>query len=85
MNMKNKATRVNRNQPTYAILPVNDLAQKQLRRSTKPVPRVRHPDEAMPPAADLFERPIYKGDELKPYDGRQGAMDFKKLPSRGIG
>lgn len=26
----------------------------------------------------------YKGEELKPYQGRPGAMDAYKLPSRGL-
>lgn len=27
----------------------------------------------------------YDGKELRPFDGRPGAMDFKKYPSKGLG
>jgi len=31
---------------------------------------------------DMMTRDLYKGDELKPYQGRPGANDNLKLPSR---
>lgn len=29
-----------------------------------------------------YERPVYDGAELRPFEGRPGAMDALKLPSR---
>jgi hypothetical protein len=85
MNMKKKATRVNKGS-MLDMKYESDLAPKEMRRfGPKYEPRKRGEHEAMPPPADLFERPVYDGAELRPYDGRAGSMTFKTLPSRGLG
>ena len=32
-----------------------------------------------------YQRGLYDGKELRPFEGRPGAMDAYNLPSRGIG
>ena len=36
----------------------------------------------MKPTTNHYERPVYDGAELRPFEGRPGAMDAFKLPSR---
>lgn len=41
--------------------------------------------EKVPPySIDLSKVPPYDGAELRPYEGRPGAMDAFRLPSRGL-
>ena len=39
---------------------------------------------ATSPSGDLFSRSTYDGRELRPFEGRAGAMRAYTLPSRGI-
>jgi len=36
------------------------------------------------PSCTPYPKEFYDGKELRPFEGRPGAMDFKKCPSRGI-
>lgn len=46
----------------------------------KPIPPL-----AKPPKKDFRANgKLYDGKELRPFEGRPGAMDFKKHPSRGL-
>lgn len=36
-------------------------------------------------STDWRHRKVYDGKELRPFEGRPGAMDAYNLPSRGIG
>ena len=66
---------------------MSDAVSKKFRDSTgwgAYVPRERDPNEALPPWIDLFARPTYKGEDLRPFEGRPGALDAFKLPSRGM-
>lgn len=46
----------------------------------KPIPAL-----ANPPKNDFrTDEDSYDGKELRPFEGRPGAMDFKKCPSRGL-
>lgn len=36
----------------------------------------------MKPTTNPYERPVYDGAELHPFEGHPGAMDALKLPSR---
>lgn len=38
----------------------------------------------LPSDTELMKRPDYDGAELKPFDGRPGAMVAYSLPSRGL-
>lgn len=49
-------------------------------RSDKP----SKPSLATSPSEDLFVRATYDGRELRPFEGRAGAMDAYMLPSKGI-
>lgn len=53
---------------------------KPLKRYAKPFDATK----AQPNTTDVMSG-HYDGKELRPFEGRPGAMDFKKLPSRGIG
>lgn len=64
-----------------------DSDAKRVRRVTPTVPT--HAFEAKPiepftNAQPKVERALYDGKELRPFEGRPGAMDFKKCPSRGL-
>lgn len=53
---------------------------------TSPIqsPEVERPD-VVPPRQVSVMTGRYNGAELRPFDGRQGAMDAYRLPSRGMG
>ena len=36
----------------------------------------------MKPTTNPYEQPVYDGAELRPFEGRPGALDALKLPSR---
>lgn len=36
----------------------------------------------MKPTTNPYERPVYDGAELRPFEGRPGVLDALKLPSR---
>ena len=42
------------------------------------------PSKALPNTINPFEGDPYDGAELRPFDGRPGAMDAFRLPSRGL-
>lgn len=49
-----------------------------------PVPRTLGQTVAGPRVVDVMHAPPYEGAELRPYNGRPGAMDAYRLPSRGM-
>lgn len=66
---------------------MSDAISQRVRKMTKweyYVPRERDPNEAHPRMIDLFAQPLYRGEDLRPYQGRPGALDAYKLPSRGM-
>ena len=81
--LKNKATRENA-----------DASQGWKHKDLKAHPDVRGraPFVAKPKDPDLvpgrlvpqWTNELYDGAELRPFDGRPGAMDFKKYPSKGL-
>lgn len=46
--------------------------------------KVNPPSKALPNTINPYEGDPYDGAELKPFDGRPGAMDAFRLPSRGL-
>lgn len=58
---------------------MNDLTNEY---RVKPTPE-SNPDRVS--VEELRRRGRYTGEELRPFDGRKGAMDAHYLPSRGIG
>ena len=80
-----KAARVLKEAPRSGlayVTPVSDKAPKEIRRNTKYVKRKRDKNEALP--FKPIPKGTYDGAELRPFDGRPGAMDFKKWPSKGL-
>jgi len=67
----------------HYIKPSTNLAPKEVRGSQPWVRRQRDLNEAQPRI--VVSEGTYDGAELRPYEGRPGAMDFKKCPSRGLG
>lgn len=64
------------------ITPTTDLAPKEVRGKYIHKPRIRAKDEAAPRI--VIHHGTYDGAELKPFEGRPGAMDFKKCKSKGF-
>ena len=83
------------NNPTEKILRVNpdqlhgipytsDAATMRVRGKSKFAKRERPVNEATPPITNIWTTDIYDGAELRPYQGRPGALDFLKCPSKGL-
>ncbi|NVN99264.1 MAG: hypothetical protein HXX17_08070 [Geobacteraceae bacterium] len=62
----------------------SDVAHEAVKGKSKFVARVRDYTEALPRETDIWTKELYDGAELRPFDGRKGAMDFKALPSKGL-
>jgi hypothetical protein len=80
--MKAKALRENKDSPSHRLEYESNKAQKQVRKGEKFVPKHRDP-RIVPPRVVEFTG-TYDGAELRPFDDRPGAMDFKKYPSKGL-
>jgi hypothetical protein len=86
--MKQAATRVNVKEPTHTIISKSDLAptmlsKHYLNRTSMVTPKPE--GTALPPTHNTLKDPgTYNGAELRPFDGRPGAMDAFKLPSKGL-
>lgn len=83
--MRNAARRADRSRTT--LYTATAVGRDQLRAyEINSVPRLRvstsAPTVAGPRTAQLTTRGFYVGDELRPYEGRPGAMDAFALPSR---